>query len=94
VITGLYGGTDWGITDNWLTTETPTVLIATVEKAEALMRYVGRLLIHRLALLIIDEAHQVVVAEHPRQCAIWRRMVIGQCVLRAWCHAFLCSSQA
>ena len=62
VITGLYGGTDWGITDNWLTTNTPTVLIATVEKAEALMRYIGRLLIHRLALLIIDEAHQVVVA--------------------------------
>jgi hypothetical protein len=66
VVTGLYGGTDWGITDNWLTTETPTVLIATVEKAEALMRYVGRLLIHRLALLIIDEAHQVVVAGTPK----------------------------
>lgn len=66
VITGLYGGTDWGITDNWLTTETPTVLIATVEKAEALMRYVGRLLIHRLALLVIDEAHQVVVAGTPK----------------------------
>lgn len=66
VVTGLYSGTDWGITDNWLTTETPTVLIATVEKAEALMRYVGRLLIHRLALLIIDEAHQVVVAGTPK----------------------------
>lgn len=66
VITGLYGGTDWGITDNWLTTETPTVLIATVEKAEALMRYVGKLLIHRLALIIIDEAHQVVVAGTPK----------------------------
>jgi hypothetical protein len=66
VVTGLYGGTDWGITDNWLTTEAPTVLIATVEKAEALMRYVGRLLIHRLALLIIDEAHQVVVAGTPK----------------------------
>lgn len=66
VVTGLYGGTDWGITDNWLTTETPTVLVATVEKAEALMRYVGRLLIHRLALLIIDEAHQVVVAGTPK----------------------------
>jgi hypothetical protein len=62
LITGLYGGTDWGITDNWLTSETPTVLIATVEKAEALMRYVGRLLVQRLELLIIDEAHQVVVA--------------------------------
>lgn len=30
------------------------------------MRYVGRLLIHRLALLIIDEAHQVVVAGTPK----------------------------
>ena len=39
---------------------------ANVEKAEALMRYVGRLLIHRLALLIIDEAHQVVVAGTPK----------------------------
>lgn len=66
VVTGLYGGTDWGITDNWLTTEIPTVLIATVEKAEALMRYLGRLLISRLALLIIDEAHQVVVPGTPK----------------------------
>jgi hypothetical protein len=62
LVTGLYGGTDWGITDNWLTADTPTVLIATVEKAEALMRYVGHLLMHRLELLIIDEAHQVVGA--------------------------------
>jgi hypothetical protein len=36
------------------------VLIATVEKAEALMRYIGHLLVQRLRLLIIDEAHQVV----------------------------------
>jgi hypothetical protein len=61
-VTGLYGGTDWGITDNWLTADKPTVLIATVEKAEALMRYVGHLLVQRLRILIIDEAHQVVVA--------------------------------
>lgn len=60
VVTGLYGGADWGITDYWLTTDQPVVLIATVEKAEALMRYVGHLLIHRLRLLVIDEAHQVV----------------------------------
>jgi hypothetical protein len=60
VVTGLYGGADWGITDYWLTTDLPVVLIATVEKAEALMRYVGHLLIHRLRLLVIDEAHQVV----------------------------------
>jgi DEAD/DEAH box helicase len=60
VITGLYGGTDWGITDYWLTADQPTVLIATVEKADALMRYVGPTLLPRLRLLILDEAHQVV----------------------------------
>ena len=27
VVTGLYGGTDWGPTDAWLTTDDPTVLI-------------------------------------------------------------------
>jgi replicative superfamily II helicase len=59
-VTGLYGGADWGITDYWLTANRPIVLIATVEKAEALMRYVGHLLIRRLRLLVIDEAHQVV----------------------------------
>lgn len=60
IVTGLYGGADWGITDYWLTSEQPVVLIATVEKADALMRYLGILLIARLKLLIIDEAHQVV----------------------------------
>jgi len=60
VITGLYGGADWGITDYWLNADRPTVLIATVEKADALMRYLGPLLLSRLRLLIIDEAHQVV----------------------------------
>ncbi|GAJ96079.1 DEAD/DEAH box helicase [Rhizobium rhizogenes] len=65
-ITGLYGGTDWGITDYWLQAETPTVLIATVEKAEALMRYVGPLLLARLRLLIVDEAHQVVAVDDDR----------------------------
>ena len=60
IITGLYGGTDWGLTDYWRTAERPTVLIATVEKADALMRYLGPVLLLRLRLLIIDEAHQVV----------------------------------
>jgi hypothetical protein len=60
VITGLYGGSDWGITDYWLTADRPTVLIATVEKADALLRYLGPLLLSRLRLLIIDEAHLVV----------------------------------
>lgn len=59
-ITGLYGGADWGITDYWLNSAQPVALIATVEKAEALMRYLGPLLTARLRLLIIDEAHQVV----------------------------------
>ena len=60
IITGLYGGNDWGITDYWLEAVRPTVLIATVEKADALMRYLGPLIVARLKLLIIDEAHQVV----------------------------------
>ncbi len=60
IITGLYGGTDWGIADYWLTGNRPTVLVATVEKAEALMRHLGTLLLSRLKLLILDEAHQVV----------------------------------
>ncbi|QQO17927.1 DEAD/DEAH box helicase [Bradyrhizobium diazoefficiens] len=60
IVTGLYGGTDWGITDYWLAADQPTVLVATVEKAEALMRYLAPHLITRLKLLIIDEAHQVV----------------------------------
>lgn len=66
IITGLYGGADWGITDYWLRGGRPTVLIATVEKADALMRYVGPLLIARLKLLIIDEAHQVVAEDDER----------------------------
>lgn len=59
-ITGLYGGADWGITDFWLNSDKPSVLIATVEKADALMRYVGSLLLAKLKILIVDEAHQVV----------------------------------
>jgi len=59
IVTGLYGGTDWGITDYWLNADRPTVLIATVEKADALMRYLAPLLLNRLKLLIIDEAHQI-----------------------------------
>jgi DEAD/DEAH box helicase len=66
IITGLYGGADWGITDYWLTTERPTVLIATVEKADGLMRYLGPILLARLRLLIVDEAHQVVVENNDR----------------------------
>lgn len=67
VVTGLYGGADWGITDVWLTSDSPTVLIATVEKADALMRYLGPMLLARLKLLIVDEAHQVVLEDNERE---------------------------
>ena len=60
IVTGLYGGNDWGITDYWLEAERPTVLITTVEKADAMMRYLGSHIIPRVKLLIIDEAHQIV----------------------------------
>jgi hypothetical protein len=66
IITGLYGGSDWGVTDYWLNADRPTVLIATVEKAEALMRYLGPLISRRLRLLIVDEAHQVVPVDDER----------------------------
>lgn len=59
VITGLYGGIDWGPTDAWLTSEDRTVLICTYEKAEALIRFLGPLFLGRLALVVLDEAHMV-----------------------------------
>lgn len=65
-ITGLYGGSDWGITDYWLNSDKPCVLVATVEKADALMRYAGPILLARLRLMIVDEAHQVVGEEGQR----------------------------
>ncbi|MFN7928922.1 MAG: DEAD/DEAH box helicase [Blastocatellia bacterium] len=58
-VTGLYGGTDWGPTDAWITINEPTVLICTYEKAEALIRFLGTLFIHRINLVVIDEAHSV-----------------------------------
>lgn len=59
VITGLYGGIDWGPTDAWLTSEEKTVLICTYEKGEALIRFLGPLFLGRLVLVILDEAHMV-----------------------------------
>lgn len=59
VVTGLYGGTDWGPTDAWLTSDSKTVLICTFEKAEALLRFIGPLFVKRISLAIIDEAHAV-----------------------------------
>lgn len=59
IVTGLYGGTDWGPTDVWLTSKQPTVLICTYEKAEALMKFLGTLFIRRVSLIVLDEAHNV-----------------------------------
>jgi replicative superfamily II helicase len=58
-VTGLYGGTDWGPTDAWLTANEPTVLICTYEKAEALIRFLGTIFLSRVSLIVIDEAHSV-----------------------------------
>jgi len=59
VVTGLYGGTDWGPTDAWLTSTSPTVVVCTYEKAEALFRFLGPLFVSRLRAVIVDEAHSV-----------------------------------
>lgn len=59
IVTGLYGGADWGPTDAWLLRNDPTILICTYEKAEALMRYLGATLTERLSLVVLDEAHKV-----------------------------------
>ena len=59
VVTGLYGGIDWGPTDAWIQTDTPTIAICTFEKADALLRYLGVLFLHRVRLVVADEAHMV-----------------------------------
>jgi hypothetical protein len=59
IVTGLYGGYDWGPTDAWLTAQDKTILICTFEKAEALMRFLGPLFLGRVTLIVIDEAHSV-----------------------------------
>ncbi|MGX9935828.1 DEAD/DEAH box helicase [Advenella kashmirensis] len=59
VVTGLYGGTDWGPTDAWVQVDQPTVVICTFEKADALLRYLGTLFLDRVRLVVIDEAHMV-----------------------------------
>ena len=59
IITGLYGGTDWGPTDAWLTRDIPTILICTYEKGEALVRFMGPSFLGRVSLVIVDEAHSV-----------------------------------
>jgi hypothetical protein len=64
-VTGLYGGTDWGPADVWLTKDEPTVLICTQEKAEALVRFFGFAFLYRLRLVILDEAHEVQDSSDP-----------------------------
>lgn len=59
VVTGLYGGTDWGPTDAWVQVDQPTVVICTFEKADALLRYLGTIFLERVRLVVIDEAHMV-----------------------------------
>lgn len=59
VVTGLYGGTDWGPTDAWVQVDQPTVVICTFEKGDALLRYLGTLFLDRVRLVVIDEAHMV-----------------------------------
>ena len=62
-VTSLYGGADWGPTDAWLTTDRPTVLICTYEKAEALLRFLGSSFLRRLKMVVLDEAHNVNLSE-------------------------------
>ncbi|WP_114860703.1 DEAD/DEAH box helicase [Azospirillum brasilense] len=59
VVTGLYGGVDWGPTDAWTQSDDPAIVICTFEKADALIRYLGALFLHRVRLVVIDEAHMV-----------------------------------
>ena len=67
VITGLYGGIDWGPTDAWISTEQPTVVVCTYEKADALLRYLGPFFLDRVRTVIIDEAHMI--EEDPSRAA-------------------------
>lgn len=59
VVTGLYGGVDWGPTDAWIQTDRATIVICTFEKADALLRFLGILFLDRVRLVVIDEAHMI-----------------------------------
>jgi hypothetical protein len=59
VVTGLYGGVDWGPTDIWIQADRPTIVICTFEKGDALLRYLSVLFLNRVRLVVIDEAHMV-----------------------------------
>lgn len=64
-VTALYGGTDFGPTDAAITVNERMIVIATYEKAEALLRFIGPRLLQRLALCVIDEAHGVQFEDQP-----------------------------
>lgn len=59
VVTSLYGGADWGASDCRLSLDGRAVIIATHEKADALLRFIGPPLLKRLRLVVVDEAHSV-----------------------------------
>ena len=59
-VTSLYGGIDWGASDAFLTFEQRTVVIATYEKTEALVRFLGTSFVERVRLIVIDEAHSLI----------------------------------
>lgn len=59
-VTSLYGGIDWGASDALLTFEQRTVVIATYEKTEALVRFLGTSFVERVRLIVIDEAHNLI----------------------------------
>lgn len=61
-VTGLYGGSDWGPTDAWLTLEGRAVVVCTYHKAEALLRHLGHLFVGRVKMVVVDEAHNVLAA--------------------------------
>lgn len=67
MVTGLYGGTDWGPTDAWLTFDVKTLLICTYEKAEALIRFLGPKFMSRVRAVIIDEAHAIAYGGTDRE---------------------------
>src|SRR3546814_2481865 len=53
-ITALYGGADWGIPDGWFPGCQPTVVIETLQKADALMPKLRPILDARIRLIIVD----------------------------------------
>lgn len=87
IITGLYGGIDWGPTDAWISRDQPTVLICTFEKADALIRYLGILFLNRVRLIVIDEAHMVEHTEYNNSnegpTRSFRLEMLGTRLLRA-----------